>query len=169
MLIRDSTGLRGCISGKQLQNLRTYLEDPAKPGTYRWDMLDGYEDGGKGGLDNAPDLQEKVRRVITQGFVDAEDWNGDAEMNVLGAVGTRSNETKKRLREEKKEADLNPPSELEEEAPPKVRVLPPFAPYYQKATVQLQPGKQDLQRLTRRDTLKIDLFRKGSRVKNIHN
>jgi hypothetical protein len=59
-----------------LQNIRQALEDPANPGTYRWDYLDGYEGGEKNSLDRHPDLQEKVRRVITQGFIDPEDFNG---------------------------------------------------------------------------------------------
>lgn len=38
--------------------------------------MDGYNDGGKGSLDDHPELQEKVRRVVTQGFIDPEDWKG---------------------------------------------------------------------------------------------
>jgi len=64
----------GCVTGVQIQNLRTYLEE--SPGNYQWDMLDGYEEDSKSGLANYPDLQEKVRNVITQGFIDPEDWNG---------------------------------------------------------------------------------------------
>ncbi|RAL58644.1 hypothetical protein DID88_003008 [Monilinia fructigena] len=75
----------GCVTGKQLQNLRNYLEDERKPnsGNYLWDKMDGYNDGGKGSLDDHPELQEKVRRVVTQGFIDPEDWKGDPEMNTL--------------------------------------------------------------------------------------
>lgn len=65
----------GCVTGKKLQNMREYL-DPNGTGDYRWDMLDGYDDEGKGGLAGRPDLQEKVRRCITQGYIDAEDWKG---------------------------------------------------------------------------------------------
>ena len=39
-------------------------------------MLDGYDDEDKGSLHDRPDLQEKVRRVITQGHIDPEDWRG---------------------------------------------------------------------------------------------
>ena len=67
---------RGCVTGHQLQNIRNNLEDPNSPGTYRWDFLDGYEGDEKNSLDKHPELQEKVRRVITQGFIDPEDFNG---------------------------------------------------------------------------------------------
>jgi hypothetical protein len=56
--------------------LRAYLEDPAKPGVYRWDFLDGYEGDDKNSLEKHPEVQEKVRRVITQGFIDPEDFRG---------------------------------------------------------------------------------------------
>lgn len=39
-------------------------------------MLDGFESGDKNSLDKKPQLQEKVRRCITQGFIDPEDYNG---------------------------------------------------------------------------------------------
>jgi hypothetical protein len=50
--------------------------DPAGTGNYQWDRLDGYDSGDRGSLDAHPDLQEKVRRVITQGYIDPEDFNG---------------------------------------------------------------------------------------------
>jgi hypothetical protein len=74
----------GCVTGKQLQNLREYLEDEARPGTYRWDFFDGYDDEGVSGLVNHPDLQEKVKRVITQGFIDPEDFNGVSYFGLFG-------------------------------------------------------------------------------------
>lgn len=79
----------GCVTGKQLENLREYLEEPGEPGTYRWDFFDGYDDEGVSGLVNHPDLQEKVRRVVTQGFIDPEDFNGVSEtlIAVLKACG----------------------------------------------------------------------------------
>lgn len=64
------------MTGKQIENIRNYLEDPDKPGTYRFDYLDGYEGDEKNSLDKHPDLQDKVRRVITQGFIDPDDFNG---------------------------------------------------------------------------------------------
>ncbi|PQE07395.1 kinase rad3 protein [Rutstroemia sp. NJR-2017a WRK4] len=93
----------GCVTGKQLENLRLYLEgeDNHGSGEYRWDFLDGYDDSGKGGLDGHPDLKAKVRRVVEQGFIDPEDWNGDPEMNRLGEKGTRTAENKKQLQADK--------------------------------------------------------------------
>lgn len=68
---------RGCVTGAQIKHMRDYLLDPATD-EYRWDALDGYDSGGaeKNSLEKHPDLQEKVRRVIEQGFIDPEDWNG---------------------------------------------------------------------------------------------
>ena len=66
------------MSGKQLLNLRKYLEGEGNLGSgiYRWDFLDGYDGEEKGSLEGHPDLQEKVRRVVTQGFIDPDDFNG---------------------------------------------------------------------------------------------
>jgi len=72
----ETNYFRGCVTGRQIQNIRNNLEDPNHPGVYRWDFLDGYEGDEKNSLDKHPDLQEKVRRVITQGFIDPDDWNG---------------------------------------------------------------------------------------------
>ncbi|OWP03113.1 hypothetical protein B2J93_6430 [Marssonina coronariae] len=87
----------GCVTGKVIEGIRNLILDPANPGTYRWDMLDGYDSEGieKNSLERKPELQEKVRRCITQGFIDEYDFNGDPEMNVLGAVGLRTKEKKK--------------------------------------------------------------------------
>jgi hypothetical protein len=63
--------------------MRDNLEDPNQPGVYRWDFLDGYDGGEKHSLDHHPDLQEKVRRVVTQGFIDPEDWNGVSLLDEL--------------------------------------------------------------------------------------
>jgi hypothetical protein len=61
----------------QLSNIRDALADPDQPDGYNWEMLDGYEnEDDPSSLAQHPDLQEKVRRVIMQGFIDAEDWNG---------------------------------------------------------------------------------------------
>ncbi|KAI9047017.1 hypothetical protein LZ554_009091 [Drepanopeziza brunnea f. sp. 'monogermtubi'] len=94
----------GCVTGKVLEGIRNLLADPDAPGKYRWDALDGYDSEGveKNSLEKHPDLQEKVRRCITQGFIDAEDFNGDPEMNVLGAVGLRTKESKKKIKDDQK-------------------------------------------------------------------
>lgn len=67
---------RGCITGKVLENIRNKLEIPGQPNTYDWDALDGYDGDDKGSLSRDPQMQEKVRRVIIQGFIDPEDFNG---------------------------------------------------------------------------------------------
>lgn len=66
------------MTGKMLENMRKYLEgeDNQGSGQFRWDYLDGLEGEAKGDLSGHPELQEKVKRVITQGFVDPEDWRG---------------------------------------------------------------------------------------------
>lgn len=96
------TLIRGCVTGKVLESLRATLAVPGTPGTYRWDALDGYDSGGaeKNSLEQHPDLQAKVRRCVEQGFIDPEDFNGDPEMNVLGAVGLRTQESKKKMRDD---------------------------------------------------------------------
>ncbi|KAF7953473.1 uncharacterized protein EAE97_000872 [Botrytis byssoidea] len=97
----------GCVTGKQLENMRNYLEDGK--GGYMFDKMDGYNDGGKGSLDDHPEMQEKVRRVVIQGFIDPEDWKGDPEMNTLGQTGTRTSESKRKIKEQKSAemGDLN--------------------------------------------------------------
>ncbi|TVY46372.1 PARP-type zinc finger-containing protein [Lachnellula occidentalis] len=111
----------GCVTGAQIQNMRENLEDPESPGTYRWDYLDGYDSGEKNSIDRFPDLQEKVRRVITQGFIDPEDFNGDPEMNVLGEKGLRTPASKAKARAEQKKAkeDAADESPEAEQAPKK--------------------------------------------------
>ncbi|TGO24087.1 hypothetical protein BPAE_0112g00050 [Botrytis paeoniae] len=100
----------GCVTGKQLENMRNYLEDGK--GGYMFDKMDGYNDGGKGSLDDHPEMQEKVRRVVIQGFIDPEDWKGDPEMNTLGQTGTRTSESKKKIKEQKS-AEMGDLTELQ--------------------------------------------------------
>ncbi|TGO81155.1 hypothetical protein BPOR_1313g00010 [Botrytis porri] len=100
----------GCVTGKQLENMRNYLEDGK--GGYMFDKMDGYNDGGKGSLDDHPEMQEKVRRVVMQGFIDPEDWKGDPEMNTLGQTGTRTSESKKKIKEQKS-AEMGDLTELQ--------------------------------------------------------
>ncbi|KAL2062325.1 hypothetical protein VTL71DRAFT_6591 [Oculimacula yallundae] len=97
----------GCVTGKVLQGLRNLVADPDAEEGYRWDMLDGYDSGDKNSLDKNPHLQEKIRRCITQGFIDPEDFKGDPEMNVLGTAGLRTKESKKKTRDEQKEKAQN--------------------------------------------------------------
>lgn len=59
-----------------LENIRHGIEDPNQPGKYRYDYLDGYDGEDKNGLQNSPEMQEKVRRCVEQGFIDPEDWRG---------------------------------------------------------------------------------------------
>ncbi|CAP67595.1 uncharacterized protein PODANS_1_14880 [Podospora anserina S mat+] len=73
----------GCVSGETISNLQEYLSKD-KNGEYNWDMLDGWEE-----LEEYPDLRQKVQRVLNQGHIDAEDFNGDPEFNVPGQKGIR--------------------------------------------------------------------------------
>ena len=92
---------RGCVSGKQLENIRNSIEHPVHEGQYDWDMMDGLQ--GEDKKDRLPpDDQEKVKRCITQGFIDPEDWNGDPEFNALGKTGTRLTQKQKEQKEQKK-------------------------------------------------------------------
>jgi len=88
----------GCVTGKQIENLRTALEDPKTPGTYMWDAMDGLEDEGeKNPL--SEEQKEKVKRAITQGFIDPQDFNGDPEMNKLGQKGIHTPISRKKTKE----------------------------------------------------------------------
>lgn len=105
-----------------------------------FDKMDGYNDGGKGSLDDHPEMQEKVRRVVMQGYIDPEDWKGvssliiplellspflprhsrpgitnrkqDPEMNTLGQSGTRTSESKRKIKEQKS-AEMGDLTELQ--------------------------------------------------------
>ncbi|EGS22977.1 uncharacterized protein CTHT_0014560 [Thermochaetoides thermophila DSM 1495] len=90
----------GCVSGEQVVNMqKKYATD--KPGEYNWEAIDGWEE-----LENFPDVQEKVKRVIRQGHIDPEDFKGDPEMNKPGQKG---------IRKRKRKADDNEEEEQEEE------------------------------------------------------
>ncbi|KAL8813635.1 MAG: hypothetical protein Q9200_000117 [Gallowayella weberi] len=60
------------------------------------EMLDGYEE-------LPEDWQEKVKRAITNGHVDDEDWKGDLEQNRPGKRGFRSPAPKKKKKVEDEE------------------------------------------------------------------
>jgi hypothetical protein len=87
----------GCVTGKVLEGIRTLLADPDVPGKYQWDALDGYDSEGveKNSLEKHPDLQEKVRRCITQGFIDAEDFNGVSNLLMVVARSLTTHSTNK--------------------------------------------------------------------------
>ncbi|KLP21425.1 transcriptional regulator atrx [Fusarium fujikuroi] len=70
----------GCVSGQQLENVRELCQQG--DGSFDCDLIDGYDE-----LDEHPDVQEKVRRCINQGFIDPEDFKGDPEKNKLGEKG----------------------------------------------------------------------------------
>ncbi|KAH8773007.1 poly polymerase and DNA-ligase Zn-finger region-domain-containing protein [Hyaloscypha finlandica] len=90
----------GCVTGQQIEHLRDTLADPDRPDGYNWELLDGYESDDRGSLVHHPDLQDKVRRVIMQGYIDPEDFNGDPEMNELGKRGLYLGSAQKRKKEE---------------------------------------------------------------------
>ncbi|KAL1871979.1 hypothetical protein VTK73DRAFT_1809 [Phialemonium thermophilum] len=73
----------GCVSGAVIQSIRDTVG--LESGNVDWDAIDGYDE-----LAEHPDVQEKIRRVVTQGHIDPEDFKGDPEMNHLGAKGIRS-------------------------------------------------------------------------------
>ncbi|POS87861.1 hypothetical protein EPUL_000220, partial [Erysiphe pulchra] len=103
----------GCVTGKILQNIRNAL-DHNDSGEYSWDALDGYQGADeKSSLEHFPDLQEKVRRVVTQGYIDPEDFKGDPEMNKLGCTGLRSAVSKKKA--EKNKDNPRDPVELKKQ------------------------------------------------------
>ena len=55
----------------------------------------GYDD-----LENSPEVQEKIRRVVKQGHIDPEDFKGDAAYNVLGQKGIRPRNYMKKAQQE---------------------------------------------------------------------
>jgi len=104
----------GCVTGKQIENMRNALEDPKNPGTYTWDAMDGLEDEGeKNPL--SEEQKEKVKQAITQGFIDPEDFNGDPEMNKLGQKGIHTPV----FRQKTKENEENPENAQDAPSPSK--------------------------------------------------
>ncbi|KAI0412412.1 hypothetical protein F5X98DRAFT_322014 [Xylaria grammica] len=86
----------GCVSGKTISNLQESLQ---KDDGYDWDMLDGYDE-----IDD-PEIKEKIRRVVKQGHIDAEDFNGDPEFNVPGKTAIRGRAKKPKADDDDDEAD----------------------------------------------------------------
>lgn len=122
--------VRGCVSGAQIQHMQDKIRQA--DGSYNWDMIDGYDEleyvhvpvGVRHVLFDSvtcilttlrsdhPDLQEKIRRVVTQGHIDPEDFRGDPELNVPGEKGIRrrAKRAKKSKDEEEDEEDTEPVS-----------------------------------------------------------
>ncbi|KAL8821107.1 MAG: hypothetical protein Q9223_000799 [Gallowayella weberi] len=79
------------------------------------EMLDGYEE-------LPEDWQEKVKRAITNGHVDDEDWKGDLEQNRPGKRGFRSPAPKKKKKvEDEEHSGAQDGGESPSKAPPKKR------------------------------------------------
>ncbi|KKY37634.1 putative protein kinase rad3 [Diaporthe ampelina] len=87
----------GCVSGKQLENLR---DDIRNGDSYDFDMIDGYDEIG-----DHPELQAKIRTAMIEGKIADEDFNGDPEYNVLGQSGIRGRATKKKADPEDENAE----------------------------------------------------------------
>ncbi|KAI1080547.1 zf-PARP-domain-containing protein [Whalleya microplaca] len=88
----------GCVSGKTISNLQ---EKISSGDGYEWDMIDGYDEMG-----DHTDIQEKIRRVVTQGHIDAEDFNGDPDFNVPGKTAIRGRAKKpKAVKEDEADGD----------------------------------------------------------------
>ncbi|KAF5605879.1 uvsb pi-3 kinase [Fusarium pseudocircinatum] len=82
----------GCVSGQQLENVRELCQQG--DGSFDCDLIDGYDE-----LVDHPDVQEKVRRCINQGFIDPEDFKGDPEKNKLGEKGIHLTAAQKKKKE----------------------------------------------------------------------
>ncbi|KAK3335427.1 hypothetical protein B0T19DRAFT_7934 [Cercophora scortea] len=110
--IQDHGGFQwrhwGCVSGEQIHNIREKIGQDAH-GEYKWDFIDGWEE-----LEADPELKAKVQRVIKQGHIDPEDFNGDPSMNKLGQKGIHLKAPRK-----KKAAAKDDEDEDDEEAPAK--------------------------------------------------
>ncbi|RYO88388.1 hypothetical protein DL766_003067 [Monosporascus sp. MC13-8B] len=83
----------GCVSGFTISNIQESIKNA--DGDYDWNMLDGYDE-----LDDHPDVQEKIRRVVTQGHIDPEDFNGDPEFNKPGQKAIRGRAKKPKAKDD---------------------------------------------------------------------
>ncbi|KAL1872383.1 serine/threonine-protein kinase M1 [Diaporthe australafricana] len=77
----------GCVSGKQIENLR---DDIQSGDSYDFDMIDGYDE-----ISDHPELQAKIRTAMIEGKIADEDFNGDPEYNMLGQAGIRGRSSAK--------------------------------------------------------------------------
>jgi serine/threonine-protein kinase ATR len=100
MADRRCSHFRGCVSGAQLQGVRDLAE---RDGKFDFDMIDGYDELGwvyRSSLSAAaadwatrrehPEVQAKIRRVVEQGHIDPEDFNGVRPLFTLKQTKIRS-------------------------------------------------------------------------------
>ncbi|KAI1182565.1 hypothetical protein F5B17DRAFT_419891 [Nemania serpens] len=92
----------GCVSGKTISNVQESIK---KGDDYDWEMLDGYDE-----ISDA-DIKAKIQRVVTQGHIDAEDFNGDPEFNVPGKTAIRGRAKKPKADEEEDDEGITAPEE----------------------------------------------------------
>ena len=100
-LTDDIPVCRGCVSGEQVLNIREAIATDVED-EYDWDKLDGWEE-----LEDSPEAQEKIERVIKQGHIDPEDFNGDPEFNTLGQKGIRPRGYKKKAVKEEGDEEVS--------------------------------------------------------------
>lgn len=73
------TVCRGCVSGKQMENMRNYLTEGKPEGEFTWELMDG--------LDELPEeYQAKVKSAIEEGKIADEDWKG-VSFSLLSGLG----------------------------------------------------------------------------------
>ncbi|KAI3397803.1 hypothetical protein diail_10336 [Diaporthe ilicicola] len=92
----------GCVSGKQIENLR---DDIRQGDSYDFDMIDGYDEIG-----DHPELQAKIRSAMIEGKIADEDFNGDPEYNVLGQSGIRGRTSAKNTEDQNGDTPVKKPA-----------------------------------------------------------
>ncbi|RDA91179.1 hypothetical protein CP533_4843 [Ophiocordyceps camponoti-saundersi (nom. inval.)] len=97
----------GCVSGAQMVAVQELCDKG--DGSYDFDAIDGYDE-----LNDHADLQEKIRRCVEQGHIDAQDFKGDLEKNRPGEKGIRLT-AKQKASKEKKAADEEAAEPADEE------------------------------------------------------
>ncbi|KAM0816275.1 hypothetical protein AB5N19_02077 [Seiridium cardinale] len=113
----------GCVSGESIKHLQDAIE---RNGSYDYEMIDGWEE-----LEEHPDVRDKIKRVLEQGHIDPEDFNGDPEMNRPGQKGIRGRAKKAKATDQDDEPSSSAPKKRgrkkaeadddEEEVQPKKR------------------------------------------------
>ncbi|RDA89254.1 hypothetical protein CP532_0533 [Ophiocordyceps camponoti-leonardi (nom. inval.)] len=102
----------GCVSGAQMVAVQELCDKG--DGTYDFDAIDGYDE-----LNDHPDIQDKIRRCVEQGHIDAEDFKGDPEKNRPGEKGIRLTAKQKASKEKKAADEEADEGSAQEEAAPK--------------------------------------------------